>query len=265
MRSPWYRLRRIVRVWSGAIALIGLLGLAGYAVPRLWSPAHFPLRYVHLHGTWQYLDATEVQSVIAGHSGSSFFALDIEQIQQQLTALPWIKQATVQRRWPDGLDITLQERQVFARWMETELIDQTGQRFQPAQLPDTAWPVLSGADGQEQIVMQWYQKVSQALSQVDLRISALSQDARGAWTLQLANGLGLKLGKTQLNERLQRFIVLYPKTLRERLADIDSVDLRYPNSIAVRWSQLPAGADAALAEAKKSRPRLDAKNRAKAG
>ena len=102
--------------------------------------------------------------------------------------------------------------------------------------------------------MQYYQEARQALNQISLPISALVQDARGAWTLRLVNGLGLKLGKSELIERVQRFITLYPKTLYERLADIETVDLRYTNGLAVRWSHLTAGANAALAEANKAEP-----------
>ena len=244
--------RRIV----GVVLLLGGLGFALYKSPRLFDPAEFPLRYVHLHGEWQYLDSADVQKVIAAHQSASFFALDIDQIQQQLNALPWVERASVQRRWPDALDVTLAERKVFARWAETELIDRNGQRFRPEQLPpeSSAWPVLNGPDGQETVVMQYYQEARQALNQISLPISALVQDARGAWTLRLVNGLGLKLGKSELIERVQRFITLYPKTLYERLADIETVDLRYTNGLAVRWSHLTAGANAALAEANKAEP-----------
>ena len=257
VRAP-LRFFAIVRRFFGLVLLLGVFGFALHEGSRLLDPLQFPLRYVQLHGHWQFLDTHDVQKVIDAHRSESFFVLDIDQIQQQLNALPWVAQATVQRRWPDKLDVTLKERQVFARWSATELLDRNGQRFQPTQLPDVLqWPLLSGLEGQELLVMQLYQKASQFLNQLDLRINVLAQDVRGAWTLRLDNGLKLNLGKTDFIERLQRFVTLYPKTLYELLADIESVDLRYANGLAVRWSHLPASAptsvNADLAEADRVR------------
>jgi cell division protein FtsQ len=53
--------------------------------------------------------------------------------------------------------------------------------------------------------------------------------------------LRLLLGKGINNERLERFISVYPKLLGEKIAQVDSVDLRYTNGFAVRWKAPSAG------------------------
>ena len=235
---PLYWLK-IGRQWLGLLMLLGLLIIAAQQGQKLMDAQRFPLRYVHLQGEWQYLDPAHVQKVVMSQPAVSFFILDIEQIQQHLNALPWIESANVSRRWPDGLDINLKERTIYARWGEGELIDPNGQRFRPEVIPDDGnWPLLYGPTGQERQVLKLYQLAQQRLRDIDLSIAQLEQDVRGAWRLQLGNGLELKLGKIQLLQRLERFVVLYPRVLQSQLAEIAEVDLRYSSGLAVRWNQL---------------------------
>ena len=58
---------------------------------------------------------------------------------------------------------------------------------------------------------------------------------RRAWSLRLANGLQLGLGRNDIHLRLLRFVRVYAEVLKPRLEAIDSVDLRYTNGFAVRW------------------------------
>ena len=241
------------RHWLGLLLLLGLGVVAVQQGRQLLDAQKFPLRYVYLQGEWHYLDPSEVRRAVLSQPVVSFFVLDIEHIQQRLNAMPWIQTAIVQRRWPDGLDINLKERRVFARWGEAELIDPNGQRFQPEVLPESKdWPLLNGPKGQERQVLEFYQAAHQRLRNIDLSIAKLEQDARGAWRLQLNNGLKLKLGKIQLVQRLERFVVLYPKVLQAQLAEITEVDLRYNSGLAVRWNRLSSTAPLASAAASRS-------------
>jgi len=54
--------------------------------------------------------------------------------------------------------------------------------------------------------------------------------------LTLDNGEVLELGREQMDERLQRFVVAYPRTLAQLPAMRLRIDLRYPNGFTVRGS-----------------------------
>lgn len=45
-------------------------------------------------------------------------------------------------------------------------------------------------------------------------------------------------------EKMRRFISIYEKTLKDQIANIERVDLRYPNGLAVAW-RAPVEAPAA--------------------
>ena len=53
------------------------------------------------------------------------------------------------------------------------------------------------------------------------------------------------LGRDNLVEKLRRFIAIHEAELKPQLANIQRVDLRYPNGLAVAWRQVePAVAPA---------------------
>jgi cell division protein FtsQ len=61
-------------------------------------------------------------------------------------------------------------------------------------------------------------------------------DERGAWELELANGVAVKLGRQAVVERLERFIRLASQLVAKRLAEINYVDMRYTNGFSVGWN-----------------------------
>ncbi len=222
---------------GGLVALIGMGAVVYEASQRLFDPARYPLRHVHLEGNLNYLDEAQMQTMAAVYLGKSFFLMDIQALGQDFSAHPWIEQISVQRRWPDILRVQFRERIPFALWGKDEMVDVQGERFQPELIPEAEWPTLLGPDGHEQVLIKAYKEASGLLAKVDLKITHLVQDQRRAWRLTLNNGVEVNLGREAFKPRLQRFVELYPQVLAERITQVASVDLRYINGFAVRWKK----------------------------
>lgn len=236
--------RRWRRGWTALLMLLMLVAAAGWATQRLLEPERFPLRHVHFQGELQYLDATELRTPATGQLGDNFFLLDLSLLRERLLAHPWIDDVVLRRDWPDGLEVRLTEHRPYAYWGGDALIDSAGRLIRPLVLPSGRdWPRLYGPDGQELAVIARYREFSALLAPLDLHIEQLVQDARGAWTAQLINGLALDLGRSEPSARLRRFVTLYPRVLQPRLAELAGVDLRYPNGAALRWQELPDSAE----------------------
>jgi cell division protein FtsQ len=71
--------------------------------------------------------------------------------------------------------------------------------------------------------------------QAGLRLTALRLDARGAWEFDLANGVTVRLGRRQVDERFEKFMNTALKLVTQRGEDIVYVDMRYTNGFAVGW------------------------------
>lgn len=52
--------------------------------------------------------------------------LDVNEVQQQLERIPWLRQVTVRKQWPDELKIHLVEYVPYARWNDSQMVDDAG-------------------------------------------------------------------------------------------------------------------------------------------
>ena len=81
-----------------------------------------------------------------------------------------------------------------------------------------------------------YLEVQPRLAGGGLRIMRLTLDERGAWELELGDGLQVRLGRQDVHERLERFIRLASPMVAKRVGEISYVDMRYTNGFSVGWN-----------------------------
>jgi cell division protein FtsQ len=218
------------------------LSLSGIAVTALALAAlgwllDQPIQRVIVTGRLQRVSALDVEQVVRAHlNGAGLVSVNLEQIGAGLRTLPWVGSAAVQRSWPRGLRIEIVEQTAVARWDQAGLVNARGQlfvsevRFMPPELPQ-----LAGPAGSEAEVTARCLAMQGRLTEVGLRLVALELDARGAWALTLDNGVQVRLGRQQINQRFERFMAVAAKLVSQRAADIAYVDLRYGNGFAVGW------------------------------
>src|SRR5258706_7558814 len=149
---------------------------------------------------------------------------------------PWAESAAVQRSWAGGLVVQVTEQQAVARWNESDLVNVRGDRFAsnthfvPPELPQ-----LSGPNGSAAEVVRRFLALQVGVVEAGLRLAALRLDARGAWELQLDNGVVVRIGRKQVDERCARFLAVAPRLIRQRAGDNGYVDMRYSNGFAIGW------------------------------
>jgi cell division protein FtsQ len=97
-------------------------------------------------------------------------------------------------------------------------------------------PQLVGPAGTEAQVAHLYLKTYPRLLAVGMRLSQVELDARGAWQLTLGNGARVRLGRQDVEARLERFISMASQVVAQRAAEISYVDLRYSNGFSIGWN-----------------------------
>lgn len=168
--------------------------------------------------------------------GRSFFATDLSAVKAKLEQRPWVESAAVKRVWPDRLAIEIREKKPLAYWSDGRLVSRTGEVFTPPN-PQVAGklPLLSGPDERVLEVIQMARAMSDTLAEHRLGFAGLSLEQRGAWTLTLANGIEVVLGRDHVTERFERFVTVYQERLVSRADEVKRVDARYSNGVAVKW------------------------------
>ena len=224
---PWRRLGIV----AGGILVV----LAGAAALLLFL--NQPIERIRVDGQFQHLTALDVEKAVQAQlHGAGLVSVRLAAVRRAIRALPWVESATVQRNWPRGLAVQVVEQQAVARWNDTDLVNAHGEvfassaHFMPPELPQ-----LAGPSGSEAQVVARYLALQGRVVEAGLRLVALRLDARGAWDLQLDNGVAVRFGRKQVDERFTRFLNVALRMISQRAADIDYVDMRYTNGFAVGW------------------------------
>ncbi len=237
------RFGSILRRWTPAALLVGALatGLA-LAVEKIQDPHTLPLRVVRIDGEFRHLDRQELERVVAARARDGFFTVDAEAVRAAALALPWVEEASVRRIWPDTLRMWVKEQEPLARWGKKQLVNPHGELFEPkrSEIP-AGLPWLNGPPESAPETVALYSDLQQRLQPLGLRIARLQQDDRGAWSVVFANGAVIKLGNKNREQRLARFIRLYPQLTATDHGSPQLVDLRYTNGFVVHWEQPATG------------------------
>ncbi|MBL1260875.1 MAG: cell division protein FtsQ/DivIB [Thiotrichaceae bacterium] len=229
--------RWLPRVGGGVIALLALALVGERMAVELIDPQTMQIKSVQVEGMFEQVDPQDVKRVAASFSEQGFLAVNVEQVKLAVETLPWVKQASVRRVWPDTLYILLEEQSVVARWGKDGLVSPSGELFFPEEsVMFTHLPELVGPSSDGVLVLAQYRQLDEMLAVHDLSITRLEQDERRAWVVTLNSGVKLLLGRKESEKRLTRFIDIYPRVLKAWEQRIDEVDLRYPNGFAVRWN-----------------------------
>jgi len=229
-RKPPVSLRGLI---SMGVSLILLAGL-GYVGQSLQRPGSFPIRKVAVEGDFRHLAPAYVETLVAGGLQGGYFQIDVQALRARLKGEPWIKDAAVERVWPDVLRVAITEQQPAARWGRDALLNTEAEVFKPQR--DSFPPGLvrlHGPQGSEEEVLSAYHRIERQMQALELKVARLGLSDRGAWTLGLADGTRLVLGRERLEERLSRFERAYIAGLRDEWSAVASVDLRYTNGFAV--------------------------------
>ena len=197
---------------------------------------HWPIAVVQIDGEVVHTDRDRLRRAVTRHTETAgFFDLDLAALRAEVRALPWVRDASLRRVWPDTLHVDVREHRPAARYNDAALVSARGAVFRPSTLPAMDLPVLRGPEGSGPAMLERLHDFDQRLRPLALTVAALEQDARGAWRVALDNGVGVRLGRGDIDARLDRFIAVWPRVLVAKAGRIEAVDLRYTNGFAVAW------------------------------
>ncbi len=221
--------------------LATLTGVLAAGAVVLWALDQ-PIESVAVTGRFQRVSPADIDRVVKDElHGAGLLSVNLEAVRRAIHTLAWVDAVSVQRAWPRGLTVLVIEQTAVARWGGGGLVNARGELFAaderhiPPELAE-----LEGPDGKEPEVAQRYLAASGRLTQAGLRMTALRLDARGAWEFDLADGVTVRLGRRQVDERFERFMSAALKLVTQRGEDIAYVDMRYTNGFAVGWRGAPA-------------------------
>ncbi len=255
--------RRIGRVFLWTCLAILVLGVVviGYQIDQfLASDARFVLtaspdgrssRNLVVDGI-SYASRDDVMRVFAGDIGRSVYLTPLADRRQQLLAVDWVRDASVQRRWPSRLVVRISERtpvafvvmsDVTGRFAGSEvaLVDADGVLLKPPSKARFSLPALVGISrrdtpevrrrrvGEAVEMIREVQAYAGQISEIDV------SDPENLTITEVVQGrpLRLRLGNKNYLSRLRNFLNRYPD-FSKRLPNARTFDLRLDGNITAQ-------------------------------
>jgi cell division protein FtsQ len=225
--------------WMGwLLPLTIVCAILFYAENHLSHPETLPVNKIRVHGAFVNVDEAMLHRAIAGVIAGGYFNVDVERVREVVEQLPWVHKASVRRVWPDTLSVSVVEQKPVAISKSIGLINQNGEIFKPLNktLPEIL-PVFEGGIAANKIMLKKYHELNGMLEKINRKISYLKFDTRHALELKLDNGVKIVLGRDNMELRLNRLTRIYNKVLLARIKDIELIDLRYTNGMAIGWKK----------------------------
>ncbi|MGE3772157.1 MAG: cell division protein FtsQ/DivIB [Gammaproteobacteria bacterium] len=240
--------------WLFALLAAALVAAGVTLLEELRDPMAFPIRRVTVDGDFRYLAPANLRKTVSGAVRGGFFHVDVQHVRDTIMEEPWVREATVQRLWPDTLNVSIVEQQPVAYWGEHALLNDAGDLFVPARMSFPAGLIrLDGPVGTEIETLEAWRHAVARLAPLGLEVAAVSLSERRALTLRLADGATIVLGRRAAYDRLERFVAAYRTVLRDNWTRIAVVDLRYTNGFAIRERTEAAATPATAATASPAR------------
>jgi cell division protein FtsQ len=218
-----------------SLAGAALLTLVALAFLLVLFAANGPVRVVRVMGDLTPAERREVRDAVVGGLEDRMLALDLDGIVARVSALSWPHEVRVRRLFPDGVAVQVSKEVFVARWGGGGVLNSEGRVITTPDREVSALPLLDCARADGARAMQVYRTLVGLLAGRGMRVTALRENGIGEWSVDLASGVTVALGRDDTIARLERFLAVWESVLSRRVDEIVSVDARYSNGIAVSW------------------------------
>jgi cell division septal protein FtsQ len=246
-----------LRLVLGAAATVGPAWCVTQAPRLLAESSRFELRALEIAGHGM-VGGREVLAASGLGPGQNLYAIDLEQVQRNIEALPWVRSARLRRRPPDRLVVRVTERQRVA-WVEVgglygvdeQGVVLPGPRADVDSYARLDLPVVSGLDCSSDSLapgarvpdanlvelLRWWRCLSSVAPEFSRNVSEMQPLAADAVRLRLVgDGLEVRLNRTCGAEQIRTLEEVMRRVYRE-VPDPAYIDLRFAEQAVVGRQQ----------------------------
>ncbi|MGB0495598.1 MAG: cell division protein FtsQ/DivIB [Kangiellaceae bacterium] len=190
----------------------------------------------------------EIAKIMKREEYSYLLNIDIKNLQDEIKKIPWVKQVELRKKWPNTLEIKIEEHQAVA-WFNNELLVSSGKLVEKtSENEKLALPIVEinaqsflgdtrndepGAKQQNQYlrIVEEYLFIQKKMLEMGIKIDTLNISENLTWTFTSGNDLKIIVGRKRKFERIEQL-----NNVISSIKDIENIgiiDLRYSNGFAV--------------------------------
>jgi cell division protein FtsQ len=223
------------------VLAVGLFAVVGVGVCALLYVMNTPVQIVRVTGDLTTAERDAVQAAVAQRVEGGLLSVSLDHVVGNVLALTWPRDVRARRVWPNIIEVSVAKDPIVARWGEGFVLNSIGEVIDAAGVPDATLPLIRCANANGARAMQIFQMLGQVLSDTSLKIAEVDEDALGEWQVRFTNNVTVALGHEELLERVERFARVYRAVIEPRLDEVDHIDARYRNGVAVGWRGAETG------------------------
>jgi cell division protein FtsQ len=234
---------RLVNITASMLFIVGAVLMAVLALMWLIRQPVFNIKSVKVEGEVTRNSVSTIRANALPQLSGNYFTLDLARGKQAFEAVPWVRQAIVQRVWPNRLRVLLEEHHPVALWAmkdgDDQLVNAQGEVFQAnlGDVEDESLPTLKGPDGSSAEVLAMYHRLLPVFARLEMHIDQLSMSGRGSWRAEFDSGAEIELGRGTQDEmvaRSERFVATVMQVIERYQRPLVYADLRHNEGYAVR-------------------------------
>jgi cell division protein FtsQ len=243
---------RLLRLCTRFLMCCFALVLCGLGGLWLMTRSVFGLQHIQVKGDTGHYSANALYNHLSPVVEGNFFSQNINAVRDALEDLPWVRQASVQRVFPNAVTVQIEEHQAAALWLAASqpgrrrgvpsaegsmsrvsaepdrLLNEQGEIFSIETTEISAMsevdrdsekylPHLRGPDAGSVQVLHTYQTLLPLLTQHGFVMQDLELSGQGLWRMQLKSGATIELGRgdaAALAQRMARFLTTWRELSR---------------------------------------------------
>jgi cell division protein FtsQ len=253
-RSDFFLWARFVVVTALITGVVGGAGWAVYAElwPAMVAHSYFQLRSVRVVCDSAAGDPAALAARAGLYDGTSLWQIDPEDGRSALASMPWVREARIERRFPDQVSVQVYRRDAVAATVTEDgpfLIDRDGVVYREgSSVPYVDLPYLTGWSDTETRASRVTRLRAQlalmrAVEAAGIAVSQVDVDVGGVFRLYPQDRrLVVVLGRTPQVETLVARLQTVWKALPKKGEDVREIDLSYGDRAVLRTVRGRVGA-----------------------
>lgn len=202
----------------------------------------FPLSKIIIKGNQNFTTTEDINQIISDIKYSKkFIQNDIITIQTNISKIPWIQKASIEKKWPDSLIVQILEYIPIGFWNDIYFIDIHGTIFYvPKHRLNNIKNLLKiyAPQNSEKIILHALLEIKSILEKKQISLNTIYVGEQFNWNLTIENNLKIRLGRYDKIYKLRRFVTIYPvllKIAQKENKKMKYIDLRYNSGLSVGY------------------------------
>ncbi|PCI72936.1 MAG: hypothetical protein COB38_02545 [Gammaproteobacteria bacterium] len=205
---------------------------------------------ISINNDLQQVDPSSIAKILKKDEYTYLLQIDVTKLQNEIKKLSWVKQAEIRKKWPNTIEVLIEEYLPIARINKKLLVDSGILIGANNQKDMNELPLLNfvnqdfknsgfkskyfkteGSNREYLEIVKRYKTIEKNFESIGIIVESLDISESLAWTINTSNKIKIKIGRKQHVKRINRLI----STLHfiEKFEMVKTIDLRYNNGFAV--------------------------------